>query len=60
MTGLTDSPYHVCQLVMWDKIISVGDQIDSNNTFSWQKEVLNLPRTEEYDCQLPWVFKQGG
>ena len=35
VTGLTDSPYHVCQSAMWDKITAMGNQPDSNNTFAW-------------------------
>ena len=26
--------------------------------YSWEKVVLNLPDTKEYDCQSPWVFKK--
>ena len=56
--GLTDSPYHACQAVTWAKGIVMGDSIDSNNTFAWDKMVLKLPGTEGYDCHRPWVFNQ--
>ena len=56
--GLTDLPYHVCQEVMWDKSIAMGDQLDSNNDSAWKKVVLNFPGTKEYYCQNPWLFKQ--
>ena len=36
----------------------MGDQIDPNNPFAWEKVVLNLPGTEEYDCQRTWVFNK--
>ena len=36
----------------------MGDQLESNNTFAWEKVVLNLLGNKEYDCQRPWVFKQ--
>ena len=56
--GLTDSSYHTFQAVTWSKCIAMGDRLDSNNPFSWDKVVLNLPGTKEYDCQITWVFKQ--
>ena len=55
---LTDSQYHACQAVTWAKGIAMGDSIDSNNPFAWDKVVLNLPGTEGYDCHRPWVFNQ--
>ena len=58
MMGLTDSPYHVCQAVPWAKCIAIGDRLDSNNPFAWDKVVLNLPGTEIYDFHRTWVFKQ--
>ena len=56
--GLTDPPYHACQAVTWAKCIAMGDRLDSNNNFAWEKVVLNLSGTEEYDCQSSWVFKK--
>ena len=47
MIVLTDSPYHACQAVTWDKCIAMGDRLDSNNPFSLEKVVLNLPGTKE-------------
>ena len=32
--GLTDSPYHACNAVMWDKITAMGDQLDLKNNFA--------------------------
>ena len=56
--GLTDSPYHACQAVKWAKCIAMGDRLDSNNPFVWDKVVLNLLGSEEYDRHISWVFKQ--
>ena len=56
--GLKVSPYHACKAVTWAKCISMGDRLDSNNPFAWDKVVLNLPGIEEYHCHIPWVFKQ--
>ena len=46
MMGITDLTYHEYQAVTWDKCIPMGDQIDWNNSFAWDKVVLNLPGTE--------------
>ena len=32
--GFTDSYYHACQEVTWEKGISMGDLLDSNNPFA--------------------------
>ena len=56
--GITDLTYHAFQAVMWSKSISMGDQLDLDNPFSWEKVVLNIPGTKEYDYQQPWVFKK--
>ena len=58
MTGIIDFPYHACQAMTWDKCISTRYRLGANNPFSWEKVVLKLPETEEYDCQRPWVFKK--
>ena len=42
----------------WDKSIDTGYRLDSNNSFAWDRVVLKLPGTKEYDCQRPWVFNQ--
>ena len=31
MVGITDSTYHACQAFTWEKIIDMGDRIDSND-----------------------------
>ena len=58
MMGLTNQPYHVCQALTWAKCIAMGYLLGSDIPFTWKKVVLNLPGTEEYDCQSPQVFKQ--
>ena len=56
--GLTDSPYHSCQAVTWANCIAIRDRLNSNNPFAWDKVVLKLLGTDEYDCHIPWFFKQ--
>ena len=58
MMGLKNSPYHSCKAVTWAKCIAMGDRLDSNNPFVWDKVVLNLLGSEEYDRHISWVFKQ--
>ena len=58
MMRIIDSPYHEFKAVMWAKCIAMGDQLDPNKPFAWEKAVMNLPRTEEYDCQRTWLFNQ--
>ena len=58
MMGLTDSTYHACQTVKWDKSIAMGDRIDLNNPISWENVVLNSHGTKGYDFQQPMVFNQ--
>ena len=43
MMGITDYPYHACQAVTWAKRISLGDMRYSDDTFSWDRVVVNLP-----------------
>ena len=56
--GLIDSPYHSCQAVTWDKCIPIGDRLNRNNPFAWEKLVLKFLGTEEYDCHRTWVLKK--
>ena len=51
--GLTDSHYHECQEVTWDKRVALGDRLSLKNTFVWEKVVVNLPVKTTYDYQLP-------
>ena len=45
MMVLIDWLYNASQEVTWAKCIYMGDQINPNDPFSWEKVVLNLPRT---------------
>ena len=42
----------------WANFIAMGDRLDSNNPFAWDKVVLNFPGAEEYDCHRPLLSKQ--
>jgi hypothetical protein len=34
-----------------------GDWKDPNNVFCWDKVMLNLPGSKDYDPNKPWVYK---
>ena len=57
MVGLKDSPYHVCQAVMWSKSVALGDRRNLSNPFGWEKVVVNFPVKTAYERQCPWVYK---
>jgi hypothetical protein len=35
-----------------------GDRRDPNNVFRWDNVKLNLPGSEFYDPNRPWVYKE--
>ena len=47
--GFTDLSYHAYHAVAWPKCIDMGDRLEPNNPFAWDRMVLNLPGAEEYD-----------
>ena len=55
--GLTDSPYRSLQLLMKAKFTAYGDRLNKKNTFQWEMGKLNLPGSDSYDPQFPWVMK---
>jgi hypothetical protein len=55
--GLTDSPYRSCQMMTCVKETAFGDRHAQSNPFRWDRVVLNLPYTPEYDSSMPWVYK---
>jgi hypothetical protein len=55
--GMRDSPYRSIQMVLVAKVMAYGNREEPNNPFQWQKIVLNLPGSEQYDARLPWVMK---
>ena len=50
MMKLTDSLYHECQTATLAKRMAMGDQLELNNNFAWEKVVMKLTGTKEYDC----------
>ena len=54
---LTDSPYRSLQLLTKAKFIAYGDRLNKKNPFQWQMVKLNLPGSDAYGPQFPWVMK---
>ena len=55
--GLRPSPYNSVQGALRAKHFIMGDPKEANNPFAWERIVLNLPGSKEYDPRLPWVMK---
>ena len=55
--SMTDSPYQSLQLMIKAKFIAYGDRRIRTNPFHWDRVVLNLPGSADYNPSLPWVMK---
>ena len=56
--GLRESPFRAMQAIAWAKEFVYGDKNDLRNSFRWDKAVLNLPGSPDYDPCWPWVSKR--
>ena len=57
LMGFSPSPYICTQSFAWSEEIIVGNRLDYSNPFYWDKVVLNLPGTAEYDPKMSIVYK---
>jgi hypothetical protein len=55
--GLKSSPYQAVQAMGVAEEFIRGDRLDPDNVFRWDKVVLNLPGSNDYDVSKPWVYK---
>lgn len=55
--GLRSSPYQAVQAMGVAEEVIRGDRKDPNNIFHWDKVILNLPGSEDYNPSKPWVYK---
>jgi hypothetical protein len=55
--GLWSYPYQAVQAMGVAKEVICGDRHVLTNVFCWDKVVLNLPGSKEYDPRKPWVYK---
>eukprot|EP00979_Chaetoceros_neogracilis_P007253 scaffold1521_cov271-Chaetoceros_neogracile.AAC.61 len=49
LMGLRSSPFVCTQTFAWSEEIIMGDHLEISNPFYWDKVILNLPGTLEYD-----------
>jgi len=54
--GFKPSPFICIQTFAWSEKINFGDHFEIFNPFYWDKVVLNLLGTEEYDPTMPRVY----
>lgn len=57
LMGLRPSPYNCTRTFAWSEDFIRGDRTDANNRLAWDKVVLNLPGSDDYDPSKPWVCK---
>jgi len=55
--GFSPSPYVTGRLSLYAEDIIRGDHCDPTNLFYWEKVILNLPGSPDYDTTRPWVYK---
>ena len=57
LMGFKPSPYNAIQGALIGEEIVRGDRRDKDNFFRWDKFILNLPDSPNYEPTLPWGFK---
>ena len=57
LMGFSSSAYIYIQTLAWSEEIIVGNRLDYNNPFYWDKVVLNLPGTVDIDPKMSIVYK---
>ena len=57
LMGLQSSPYVCTQAFGWCEDFVRGERGDPDNPLEWEKTVLNLPGSENYDPLKPWVYR---
>jgi hypothetical protein len=57
LMGLRSSPFNACKAMGWADEIIRGDRFDSLNVFRWDRYILNLPGSKEYDPSMPRGYK---
>jgi hypothetical protein len=57
LMGFCPSPYIATQTFAWGEEIIIGNYTDKNNTFFWDKVIMNLPGLDNYDPTMPWVYR---
>ena len=55
--GLKTSPYVCVQFAGRSNRMILGSRNDPANPFEWSEVRLNLPGTEGYNSNMPWIYK---
>ena len=57
LMGFKPCPYICTQTFAWGEEVIVGDRRDVKNPFHWDKVVLNLPGSHDYNPRMSIVYK---
>jgi len=57
LMGFRPSPFLCTQTFGWGEDVIRGDRHALDNPFRWDKVVLNLPGSQQFDPCLPWVYR---
>ena len=57
MFGLGPSPYLCTRAYYWGEEILRSDRRLIDKSFKWNRVVMNLPGTTQYNHIIPWVYK---
>jgi hypothetical protein len=57
LMGFKPSPFVAIQIFGWGEEIITGDVSDLSNPFYWDRVVLNLPGSIDYQPSMPWVYR---
>ena len=55
--GVMQSPYQAAQGMIWWEESVRGNRLDPANPLRWERIVLNLPGSLQYNPSKPWVYK---
>jgi hypothetical protein len=57
LMGVKSSPFNCVRAYLWSEDIIKGDHLDEANLFRWDRVIMNLPGTVNYDPGKPWLYK---
>ncbi len=57
LMGLRSSPFICTQTFAWGEALIWGDRKALDNPLRWDKVILNLPGSKDYNPARPWVYK---
>ena len=57
LMGLKTSPILCTKAFAWSEEVIRGKRLGVDNPLRWDKVMMNLPGSKDYDPSLPWVYK---